>query len=220
MQPEEYEAWYHTPRGAWVAEREFALLMQLLRPRPGQSLLDAGSGTGQFSRRFRQAGLEVTGIDPDAAMLGYARHQGDSIEYVQGSVRQLPFGPGTFDFCAAVTSLCFVAAPQRAVEEMWRVSRRGIVLGLLNRHSLLYALKHGRGGYQGARWDTIGAARAWLTHLDEELSVRADTAVWFPHGGRLSRHLEAYMPRRPGWGGFLAVAIRKSGHTDSSTDLT
>ena len=211
MQPAEYEAWYHTPRGAWVAEREFTLLMQLLRPRPGQSLLDAGSGTGQFSRRFRQAGLEVTGIDPDAAMLGYARHQGNSIEYIQGSVLRLPFGPGTFDFCAAVTSLCFVAAPQRAVEEMWRVSRRGIVLGLLNRHSLLYALKHSRGGYQGARWDTIDEARTWLTHLGAGLSVQAHTGVWFPHGGRLSRYLEPRMPRRPGWGGFLALVVRKPG---------
>ncbi len=219
MQPAAYQAWYHTPRGAWIAEREFALLMRLLQPCTGQSVLDAGCGTGQFSRRFRQAGLQVTGIDPDPAMVGYAHSQDDAVEYIQGSVLQLPFAPGAFDFCAAVTSLCFVAAPQRAVREMWRVSRRGIALGLLNRHSLLHAMKHGRGGYQGARWDTIGEAQTWLTQLDAGFSVQASTAVWFPHGGCLSRYLDPRMPRRPGWGGFMALAVRKSRHADSSTDL-
>ena len=63
MQPAEYEAWYHTARGAWIAGLEFSLLTRLLRPTAGESLLDAGCGTGHFSRRFRQAGLEVTGID-------------------------------------------------------------------------------------------------------------------------------------------------------------
>ena len=146
MQPDAYQAWYRTPRGRWVAQCELGLLLRLLQPLPGQSLLDAGSGTGEFSRRFRAAGLQVTGIDPDPDMVACARSQDGDIDYLQGSVLQLPFRRGAFDFCAAVTSLCFVAAPQRAVEEMWRVSRRGIVLGLLNRHSLLYACKHDRGG--------------------------------------------------------------------------
>ena len=39
-----YHAWYATPRGAWIAGRELALLDELLRPRPGESVLDARSG--------------------------------------------------------------------------------------------------------------------------------------------------------------------------------
>jgi SAM-dependent methyltransferase len=211
MQPAAYQAWYQTPRGSWIAQREFTLLMQLLQPSPGQSLLDIGCGTGQFSRCFRQAGLEVTGVDPDPAMLAFARGHKDAIRYIRGNALQLPFETEAFDFCAAVTSLCFVSAPQRAAREMWRVSRRGIVLGLLNRHSLLYALKRGSGGYQGARWDTIAEALSWLTYLDTGRSMQTGSAVWFPSGGCLARHLEPRMPRRPGWGGFLALAVRKPG---------
>ena len=33
MQPEQYEAWYATPRGAWIGEEEYCLLRSLLAPR-------------------------------------------------------------------------------------------------------------------------------------------------------------------------------------------
>jgi len=218
VQPRAYQAWYRTPRGRWVADCEFGLMLRLLQPRPGQSLLDAGSGTGEFSRRFQAVGLEVTGIDPDPDMLACARAEGGGVEYLRASVLQLPFRQPAFDYCAAVTSLCFVATPQRAVEEMWRVSRRGIVLGLLNRHSLLYWHKRGRGGYRGARWDTIAQARSWLARLDAGVSVRLGSAVWFAQGGPLARCLEARMPRRPAWGGFLARAVTRAPGNDPTMD--
>jgi hypothetical protein len=41
--PAAYEAWYHTPRGAWIGGLESALLLRLLQPHPGQTLLDVGS---------------------------------------------------------------------------------------------------------------------------------------------------------------------------------
>ena len=72
MKPDEYEAWYETARGHWIAQREFDLMMRLLRPPAGSTLLDVGCGTGHFTRRFAAAGLHVTGLDPDAAMLDYA----------------------------------------------------------------------------------------------------------------------------------------------------
>jgi hypothetical protein len=72
--PEHYDSWCRTPRGAWIGEVEFRQLVDLLRPRPGESLLDVGCGTGWFSRRFaREAGLRVTGIDPDAQWLAFAQ---------------------------------------------------------------------------------------------------------------------------------------------------
>ena len=56
--PEHYEGWYHTPRGAWIAEVEFRLPVAMLHPRPANPL-DVGCGTGYFARRFaREAGLK------------------------------------------------------------------------------------------------------------------------------------------------------------------
>jgi SAM-dependent methyltransferase len=209
IDPAAYEAWYHTPRGAWIGDVEFSLLMRLLQPQTGQSLLDVGSGTGYFSRRFAGAGLHVTGVDPQPDMIRYARTQNDNVEYIDGTAQRLPFENESFDFCIAVTSFCFVSEPEQALAEMWRVSRHGVILGLLNRHSLLYRMKHGSGSYKDARWDTIASARHWFRHLILAPNVTSRTAVWLPGGGRLARIMESLLPGNLPWGGFLAIGLLK-----------
>ncbi|HEY9147654.1 MAG TPA: class I SAM-dependent methyltransferase, partial [Gammaproteobacteria bacterium] len=179
------------------------------RPRPGESLLDLGTGTGHFARRFAAAGLGVTGLDPDPAALDFARRQAGGIDYVQGDMRALPFPDGSFDYCSAVTSLCFVPEPQPALAEMWRVCRRGVVLGLLNRHSLLHRQKAGSGGYAGARWDTPAAVRQWAGTLQGVGVVRMESAIFLPGGGPLARFGERLIPARLLMGSFLAVIIEK-----------
>ncbi len=209
MKAEEYEAWYGTPRGAWIAAREFALMMRLLRPEKGTSLLDVGCGTGQFSRRFAAYGLRVAGLDPDAGMLHHARSLAGGVDYIEGRSEALPFADTAFDYCAAVTSLCFVQDPARALAEMWRVARRAVVLGLLNRHSLLYHRKRGRGGYAGARWDRVADVRRWAAVLSPPPKMRWGSAVFLPGGGPAARLAERLLPARLPWGGFLAVVLEK-----------
>jgi SAM-dependent methyltransferase len=209
--PAAYEAWYHTPRGQWIADREFSVLKKLLAPEPGASLLDVGCGTGYFSRRFAQLPLRVTGIDPDLAALNFAKEQGKAVNYIRGSVLQLPFADSSFDYSVAVTSLCFVEEPLRAMQEMWRVSRHALVLGLLNRHSLLHWRKRGRGGYSGARWDTVDEVmKTWLPALTPApAETRLRSAVFLPGGSRIAQLSEQWLPGALPWGGFLAVGLRR-----------
>lgn len=205
--PAGYDAWYRTPRGRWIGDVEFELLMQLLRPVPGDMLLDVGCGSGYFSRRFAGAGLAVTGLDPDERMLSFARAQGDTITCLRGDALALPFADGSFDHCAAVTSLCFVADPIQALREMLRVARRSVVLGLLNRHSILYRQKHEEGGYRGARWNSITDVRRWIAEINLALQTEIRTALFFPDGNPLARFAEQCLSNRLPWGGFLAAAI-------------
>ena len=207
--PAKYEAWYHTPRGAWIGNTEFSLMQSLLRPTAGASLLDVGCGTGWFSRRLAEHGLQVTGIDPDPKALAYARAQGGGINWVEGSATALPFPDGHFDYSSAVTSLCFIDDVQQAVEEMWRVSRQGMVLGLLNRNSLLYRKKHGQGSYTDARWDTAADVRTWVTQMQPMPHLKAGYAVFLPGGGTLARSAEKILPSRVPFGGFLAVVLTR-----------
>ncbi|WP_303906672.1 class I SAM-dependent methyltransferase [Thiohalomonas denitrificans] len=208
--PANYEAWYRTPRGAWIAEREFALMMALLQPQIPATLVDVGAGTGQFSRRFATAGLSVTALDPAPAMLDYARTRGAGRAYVLGTAQALPFRDRAFDYASAVTSLCFVPEPEQALSELWRISRRGVILGLLNRHSLLHWQKAERGGYRGAHWDTVDAVRRWSDSLRGVGDCRMGTAVFLPGGGPLSRAVERIAPQRLPWGGFLGVCLLKN----------
>jgi SAM-dependent methyltransferase len=157
VKPEAYEAWYESPRGQWIADTEHGLLESLLRPEPGASLLDIGCGTGHFTREFaRRIRGQVIGLDNNEQWLRYAAaHAAHGEKYVAGLAESLPFPDHSFDFTVAVTALCFVRHQEQALRELLRVTRRRFVLGLLNRHSLLYMEKgrSGRtGGSQGAHW--------------------------------------------------------------------
>lgn len=207
--PEHYDAWYRTPRGRWIAGREFTLLTRLLSPKPQATLLDVGTGTGHFARRFSAIGLKVTGLDPEPAALAYANSKGIDISYVQGAAQRLPFADGSFDYCTAITSLCFMPDPEAAVHEMWRVARRKIILGLLHRHSVLYRQKAGRGAYAGARWDDAAAVAGWLAHLTPAPVARTGYAVFLPGAGVMARLIEPVLPASWPYGAFLAVVLER-----------
>lgn len=209
MDAANYEAWYATPRGRWVAETEFALLHKLLDLPPGASLLDIGCGTGQFTRRFAQAGYRMTGIDPDPERIAYAQAHAYGMEaYLTGDGRRLAFADKQFDAAVAVTSLCFVEDQLAFAKEMARVARQRIVLGLLNRHSLLYRQKGrggSQGGYRGAHWHSLAEARGLLDEANVS-EVRCGSAVFLPDGGGLARTVERVLPARLPFGTFLAIA--------------
>jgi SAM-dependent methyltransferase len=202
-----YDAWYHTARGAWIGEREFALLTRALAPRPGETLLDVGCGTGHFTRLFAQrAGVRVVGLDPSFDSLSFAVvHRTAGEDYVAGRGERLPFRDASFDLTIAVTSLCFIRAQEDALREIVRVTRRRLALGLLNRRSLLY-LQKGRGGgagaYRGARWHTAAEVRTLFAPLPVR-GLRLASAIFLPEGGLIARSAEEMLPERLPLGAFL-----------------
>jgi ubiquinone/menaquinone biosynthesis C-methylase UbiE len=69
-----YESWYDTPRGRrFDAAQKDAVSRLLPVPEPGQTLLEAGCGTGHWARFFAQCGYEVTGLDLSPEMIA-VRH--------------------------------------------------------------------------------------------------------------------------------------------------
>ncbi len=205
-----YDAWYNTPRGSWIGEVEYRLLHRMLAPAPDATLLDVGCGTGYFTRRFAQdAGLRVTGLDPEREWLDYARAQGRPNEvYVAGDARELPFPDASFDFVLSVTALCFIQDQRHALQEIARVARKRFVLGLLNRHSMLYRQKGrdgGVGAYSGAHWHTISEVYDLMQSVAvRDIQVR--TAVFVPAADAGATLIERLAPNILPWGAFIAVA--------------
>jgi SAM-dependent methyltransferase len=208
MRPEQYDAWYDTPRGRWIGDVEWTLLRSALELRPGDSLLDVGCGTGHFTRRAAADGACVVGLDIDERALAFARRRSpETVPFLPGDATCLPFEDRSFDEVMSVTALCFVPQWQRAVAEIVRVSRRQFALGLLNRNSLLW-LQKGRGGgsgaYRGAHWHTVAEIAPVLQSLPVT-DVRYAFGVFLPAGSAMARLAERSLPATLRIGAFMAV---------------
>ncbi|MBM5810750.1 MAG: class I SAM-dependent methyltransferase [Gammaproteobacteria bacterium] len=210
MEAADYERWYETPPGRWIGAREAALIAAALAPRPGESLLDVGCGTGYFTRTLAPAITgQVTGVDLNADWIRYARGR-DPVpgRYLVADARALPFADRAFDLVVSVTALCFIPDQRAALAELLRVGRRRFALGLLHRHSLLWWQQGrggGRGGYAGAHWHTRPEVRALLRGLPIA-DLRLYSAIQFPGGGRCARWLEASPAGALPTGAFLLAA--------------
>lgn len=210
MDPTDYDRWYQTPRGRWIGERETQLVRDGLEPRPGQSLLDVGCGTGYFTRALAErVDGPVSGVDVDPARVAYARAREATgrITYAVADALALPYATASFDMVVSVAALCFVGDEASAVREIVRVARRRFAIGLLNRHSLLWLREGrggGRGGYRGARWHTVTEARCLLHGLPVH-DIRVRTAIHLSGGGRAARLVERVWPSWLPTGAFILV---------------
>jgi len=209
MSPQDYDAWYDSPRGRWIGETELQLVLRHLDRRAGQHLLDVGCGTGWFTRGLAAQGFAMTGLDVDEQMLAVARQRTpQGIAWLQGDAARLPFADRSFDQVVALTSLCFVPDWPRAVAEIVRVTRGRFALGLLNRHSLLWRDKGRQGGsgaYQGAHWHTRAELAACLRQLPVR-NLRFSSAVALSSGSPFAQAVERTLPDSFPWGAFLLVS--------------
>jgi len=136
--PEKYDRWFETPIGALVKKYENELILDLLQPRPGESILDVGCGTGVFTLNILAAGSSVTGLDVSIPMLKRAEHKtvGYSFRGVAGDMSFLPFADECFDKVVSMTALEFVADGRAAVADLFRVTRKGGVVVVTTLNSL------------------------------------------------------------------------------------
>lgn len=100
-----------------------------LEPKPGQRILDAGTGTGWASRCVAERGVHVVGIDIAEGMLNVAREIATErrldIEYHLADAEKLPFADAYFDGVISTFGVMFAGQPRTAAAELTRVCRRG-----------------------------------------------------------------------------------------------
>lgn len=120
-------------RGMWTPEQVESLARHF-RLKPGMRLLDAGCGYGYALRtwgRFCLPGGELVGLDREKRLLAgakrYCRKEGlaRAARFVRGDVCAMPFPDGEFDVTLASVVLCHLAEPEKALDEMIRVTRPG-----------------------------------------------------------------------------------------------
>jgi trans-aconitate methyltransferase len=96
-----------------------ASLLELLRPEPGERILDLGCGTGQLTSEIARSGAQVTGLDNSADMLAEARKNYPELPFVLGDAAAFDI-PGPFDAVFSNAALHWVKDADGAAQSIAR----------------------------------------------------------------------------------------------------
>jgi malonyl-CoA O-methyltransferase len=104
-----------------LMEIEHATVLALLPSVLGQTVLDAGCGSGRYLRELHNRGARVIGMDLSAAMLNRARAMTTRI--TRADIRALPFDAMSIDLVVCGLALGDMAELELALIEIARVLR-------------------------------------------------------------------------------------------------
>jgi ubiquinone/menaquinone biosynthesis C-methylase UbiE len=98
----------------------------------GRSVLEVCCGSGMMAEKFAQAGATVTGIDFSAAAVARARERarrgGFAARFLVADAENLAFADRSFDVVAVHDGLHHLEHPERAIREMARIARYGVLI--------------------------------------------------------------------------------------------
>ena len=101
-----------------------AELLELLAPRPGERILDLGSGTGHLAARIAAAGADVTAVDASGAMLKQARRNYPALRFELADAADFRFD-APFDAVFSNATLHWVRRAEAAVACISRALKPG-----------------------------------------------------------------------------------------------
>lgn len=116
-----------TPAGRRRDEKKMELFRALTAPRPEEKLLEVGCGSGEFTRRLRNLGLEVWAFDltfPCVAHAAGTLEAEKGFRFFVADITRIPFPASSFDIVFGVSILHHVPL-EGAFSEIIRVIRPG-----------------------------------------------------------------------------------------------
>jgi SAM-dependent methyltransferase len=175
--PASWQRCYEQTRfSEYTAERELAIIEQLVDPGPDDLILDAGCGYGRVAERFLSSGARVVGVDISRQMINYCNRelQGEFIGAI-ADIENLPFCDGSFNKIVCVGVLVHVESPQQVIRECARVLKPGGIFVTVNNNLLLlyYSLFH------SLRFFVADWARRLLGRPRRRYVIRYRSPFWY-----------------------------------------
>jgi ubiquinone/menaquinone biosynthesis C-methylase UbiE len=210
-----YDRWFETEKGSLADWFEKELMSRIVELKLGEIILDVGCGTGNHLLFFGAKGIKTIGIDISLPMLRLAQGKlGQPNVLCLGKAEALPFKEKSFDSVSLITTLEFVEDPLRALQEAVRVSRRKIILGVLNKYSLIAVSRRIKGIfrpsiYNKARFYSIWELKKLLAKVLGKGNLNWGSALMLPLSfqdgfGCLERIISF---RKNPFGAFLVVGL-------------
>jgi ubiquinone/menaquinone biosynthesis C-methylase UbiE len=137
-----YDSFFKTEFGGKVFNLEKELLLKLLKGKEDRKILEVGCGTGIWMKTLIDEGFkEPIGLDISPDMLNVAREKGLK-KLIRGDACSLPLKKNSVDVVLFMTSLEFISDRRKAFAEAVKVAREAVVVGFLNRYSLLSVYRY------------------------------------------------------------------------------
>ncbi|WGO82629.1 malonyl-ACP O-methyltransferase BioC [Arsenophonus apicola] len=103
-------------------------LFDCLSAMPGNTILDAGCGTGYFSKQWHLAGKQVIALDLSASMLAIAQQKQAAKSYVQADMECLPLAEESVDLCFSHLAIQWCSNLYTPLSELYRITKKGGVV--------------------------------------------------------------------------------------------
>ncbi|XBC38429.1 MAG: malonyl-ACP O-methyltransferase BioC [Buchnera aphidicola (Floraphis choui)] len=101
------------------------MLLSKVKSQFNISVLDAGCGTGWFSKTWKKLGNIVTALDLSRNMILYAKQLETADYYLQADIESLPINNHVFDLCWSNLSLQWCDKFSKGISELCRVTKPG-----------------------------------------------------------------------------------------------
>ncbi len=186
------------------------LLIRLLDPKVGASILEVGCGSGRRLKFFRDRGLQVTGLEADRAAVGRAgKYLGNDSLVVFGQPGDLPFEDNHFDLLLLGRCLARSFDPSAALAEAGRVARQRIVIETYNPLSWYGLIKRLEGSAEVDRWLSPWGLSAMARQVFGPSRIKRATLLTFPRSWlpRLRRIEESSLVQGLPWGSLVFFKI-------------
>lgn len=141
-----------------------------------KTLLDAGCGTGLFTKRAIERNAKVTSIDIAPKLVELTKRKNPSTNAIEASLLQLPFEDDTFDYVISSDVIEHTTNPYDATKELIRVLKPGgkICITVPNRTFWFFSVKIANllkiRDYQGyENWVHFKEFRKFLTQNNIEI---------------------------------------------------
>jgi ubiquinone/menaquinone biosynthesis C-methylase UbiE len=146
-----YERWFLTPAGMYTDDKEKELLINTIRFKRGERVLEIGCGTGRNLEYLSDLGLVSVGVEPVEELIKKARQKSTikNDQLIRCSYEKLPLGDNSFDNVIFMNTFGFAGDKTAALREAFRVASKKVAIGFLNRNSLakLFKVKERRAVY-------------------------------------------------------------------------